>query len=287
MPAPLSSSRIHRHASHRRRGGFSLVEAAVAIAVVAILAGMLTPLFLKTLDQQRDARTRESLRQAFEALFGAKDRRVANLRSDTGFNPTASLADLSILVLKTGSGGTWSGVRNYASDATYGVFWGYNGPYWTGPTSVNRPLDAWGRPMALKVTGVVPNQTWQVYSFGPNGVDNGASGDDLVYPTIPAVARAFTSVLNVTINYTNYQSGAVGAYSRNATGTTMSAQNYFIPPNITGTSPWSWTNQLSPPTLSFNVAPGGMALAVTLSGTTTYYIVDLQPGEIRDFTVTL
>lgn len=255
--------------------------------VVAILAGMMSPLFMKTVNQQREERSREATRLAFEALFGAKDRRSANLRADIGFNPTASLADLSVLLVKSGSGGIWAGVKDYGTDATYGLTWGYNGPYWNGSSGGNQPLDGWGRPLRLAVTGTAPNQTWQVISCGANGLYEAGAGDDVCYPAVPAKALAFTAVVNVTITYTGYQSGSIAAYSRNPTGTSLLAQNWFIPPNTSGASPWTWTNQLSPPTLSFNVPAGGLVVVITVAGATTTHLLDLMPGESRDFGVNL
>ena len=53
-----------------RQGAFSLIEVVVAICVTLILAGMLIPLAGKAINQQREIKTRESLKTAFEGMFG-------------------------------------------------------------------------------------------------------------------------------------------------------------------------------------------------------------------------
>jgi type II secretory pathway pseudopilin PulG len=63
-----------------RRNGFTLVEAAVAIGVVAILSGIIIPLVLKNLRDARNARARNDLHVIAGAI-------AAQLR-DTGHRPT-------------------------------------------------------------------------------------------------------------------------------------------------------------------------------------------------------
>ena len=260
-----------------RRAAFTLVEMVVTICVAAILAGMIAPLAMKVVNQQREAKTREGLKAAFEGLFGAKDRRMANQLADFGFAPTASLANLAVMVAKPTSG-NWSTVPAYAQDATTGLFWGYNGPYWNGPVSSGNPLDAWGRALRLKLTGASPNQTWQVYSVGANGVDETGGGDDLVYPTAPAMAPAYESVLNFNISNPNTRTiSSVTAYWRQGTNA-LSA---------TALGPYATS---SIPTLIFNPWSGGTVVKIVVTGTgaaTYYYLVDLLPGEVRDFMVTI
>lgn len=255
--------------------GFSLIEAAVVIAVVAILVGVMAPLSLKLINQRREALTRESLKQAFEALFGAADRRVANLRADIGFNPVANLSDLSILLTKAGSGGAWAGVRDFDKDGLRGVFWGYNGPYWTGSVINGKPVDGWGRPLELRIVG----GGWQVYSLGSNGIDNAFGNDDLVYPPSPAQPKSFSSVLNVNLQNSGNQTGTVVGYSRNPTGTDMAIQNRVYPLPAGASTTFSGT---LPTTILFNPVAGGFAVAVTSGGGTSYFLYDLNPGETRE-----
>jgi type II secretory pathway pseudopilin PulG len=266
--------------------GFSIVEIAVALAVILILVGALAPLANKMLNQQREGRTREMAKAAFEGLFGARDRRVANLRADIGFDPNvAGTPDLSVMIVKTGSGGTWTSVRDYAQETATGLFWGYNGPYWSGPANGNLPVDAWGRAFRLDIVGASPNHTWQIRSRGTDGVFGTA--DDVVYPSAPAHATAHTSVLNVIVNFTAARTGTVVVRSRNATGAAFLTLQYIVAPSAPQNSPYNFAAVTALPTLVYNFPSGGVSVAVTAGATTYYYVVDLMPGEVRDLLVSL
>jgi type II secretory pathway pseudopilin PulG len=65
----------------KRSNGFTLVEAAVAIGVVAILAGIIIPLVLKTLRDARNARARNDIQVIVAA--------IASQLKDTGRRPVA------------------------------------------------------------------------------------------------------------------------------------------------------------------------------------------------------
>lgn len=185
----------------RSSRGFSLVEAAVVVAVLTIMAGMMLPLGLKVLNQRREAATRKSLQLAFEAMFGARDRRVANMRADFGFEPDQRYDTLPFLVAPAGP---WADVPAYGLHVgmyrTGSFPWGYNGPYWQGRVRGNIPLDAWGRPIGLRFHG----GGWQVFSLGADGRVNRAEGvgDDLYYPPVPAPIANYnaTVLLVVTID---------------------------------------------------------------------------------------
>ena len=90
-----------RTRSPQARRGFSLVEAVIVIAIMAILAGAMVPLALKAINQSRESQTRTNLKAAYEAMFGARDRRVPNMRADFGFNPAGNLASLGKMTTST------------------------------------------------------------------------------------------------------------------------------------------------------------------------------------------
>ena len=198
----LRTRKVRKGLALRERA-FTLIEVVVAIAVVAILAGAMMPLAGQVLNQQREERTRMLLRQAFEGCFGARDRRVANMRADFGFDPTVSLSSLPILI--SNSDPTWVDVAPYSN--VNGFFCGYNGPYWSGPLdSSNAPLDGWGKTIQLIVSPSPPAQGiyYQVRSAGRDGVFN--TTDDLYFPAVLTPYLAFNATVTLQIIRTSTDS---------------------------------------------------------------------------------
>lgn len=171
-----------------------MIEVAVAIGVIAILAGAVAPLALKALNQQREQKTRDSLRTAWEAIFGARDRRTMNMLADFNFDPLTM--NLATMTTRPGA------IRAYAAYPAPNteLSGGWNGPYWTGSaSSTGLPQDGWGRALVLRrVSG-----NWQLLSWGPNGTLNTAAasgtpqGDDLAYPVPPQALPTASLTVNV------------------------------------------------------------------------------------------
>jgi hypothetical protein len=42
------------------------------------------------------------------------------------------------------------------------------------------PVDAWGRTLVYRCPGPVHHQGWDLYSFGPDGIDDRGEGDDIL-----------------------------------------------------------------------------------------------------------
>lgn len=267
--------------------GFSLIEAAVALAVVAILAGLMAPLGARALNQQREYRTREGLKAAFEGLFGARDRRVANCRADFGFDPAASLSDLRVMVNTSGT--SWAGTLGYGN--TLGWLCGWNGPYWAGPTdAVNRPLDGWGRPLQLVVNG----PAWQVLSAGPDGV--AGTADDLVFPAVapPYLAYNSTVILVVTRASANITGTATlnWVYGTSPASVSRAIPNLVAAPTIGNTAALSQAlANTGTQTLTWNAPAGVQRFYLAPSGSGSFtpitLVLDLLPGETRQLSLTL
>lgn len=284
MPAHASRGRLPKAGTSG--SGFTLIEAAIAILVIAILAGAMAPLANRALDQQREGRTRDLLKQAFEACFGSRDRRVANMRADFGFDPTASLSNLSVMLNRGGT--SWSSIAAYGN--TYSFLSGWNGPYWTGPVNgSNHPVDGWGRTIQLVIT----SGAYQVVSPGPDGI--AGSADDLVFPTVavPYLAHNATVTLQVTKTSANITGGASLSfvYGTSPSSTTRCTPNLASAPAVGSlASPVrTWTNVGG--TYQFNVPAGAVYLSIAPTGagsfTSANLALDLLPGENRTVQVTL
>jgi prepilin-type N-terminal cleavage/methylation domain-containing protein len=254
--------------------GFSLIEVAVAVAIMAILAGAAAPLIMKSLNQAREQKTRENLKIAYESIYGARDRRVANMRADYGFSAT-NAADLRTMT----TAGT---MRLYRQSGTDPFAWGWNGPYWTGPVGTSPgtnglPLDGWGRPIRLVANRLV--------SDGPDGV---TSADDISYPTAPGT---LSSSLVITVNRvtsdTTTKKLQITVSDRNNDNTNLRQQN----PPIADDWPHSFSGSGTFPTKSIFVNPGPVLVHLESSPTDTNYdeqcVVDLLPGENRAITFQL
>ncbi len=177
--------------------GFSLLEAVIAVAIMAIMAGAAVPMMMRALTQQREQRTRSDVKVAYEALVGARDRNVPNLVVDVGFQPPALLADLRFLTTRNPGAiyrnGNVPG-QFPTTDLATGFTWGWNGPYWTGSVQAQAgtngiPTDAWGRLFRWQAN--------QVQSAGADG--QFGTADDLNYPPVPPIVAPGLASLQVTI----------------------------------------------------------------------------------------
>jgi len=261
------------------RGGFTLVEAAVAVAVTAILAGMMAPLALKALNQRREAATRRSLRQVFEGLFGARDRRVANMRADWGFDPPDGNWTLGLMVDRTyreahqlDAGLTPAYGRNHGA----AFHWGWNGPYWHGDLRGRLPVDAWGSPIQLRVH----DRAVQVYSHGPMKRE---TPDSLAYPPVPVPLASLNACVNI---HVNLASGDI----RSAVVTVRFGNNGAVLPQSTAPFPVEAGPAV---TRTLCVPAGGVEVEATYQRNqqgpfhTFSLPLDLLPGETRDVWVNL
>lgn len=270
----------------RTERGFTLMEAAIAIAVIAILAGAAVPFALKGVNQAREQRTRQDMRVMWESLFGAQDRRIGNMRADWGFTPTATLANLGKLTVSTAAP-----APNPPAFGPNGALfsWGWNGPYWLGSVQVNGaqriPVDGWGKAIQLRLVG----GGFQLISGGPNGTINTAAGnigptqDDLVYPANPVPLTRYSSQFSLAVRYNlppAFAGNVVVRWRANGVLVASAALPLSFAANSGG-------SQVTFPTSTFGVIPSGPIQVVITNtgvpgGVVVQDVVDLQPGEVRN-----
>jgi prepilin-type N-terminal cleavage/methylation domain-containing protein len=278
------------HRRDKQSRGFSLIEAAVAIGVIAILAAAAAPLVMKALNQQREQRARNEMKLAFETFLGSRERTIPNIRSDFGFELTSGAsAYLGKMLDRTAPPAPNALGYNY-NGASF--LWGWNGPYWNGQTKriggFNLPVDPWGNPYLIRyVSGASPG--YQILCTGLNGINNTAinsaarQGDDFVYPTIPVPTNAVSGTVNVQV--TN-QSGnslsnvrvavrwkQVSALSSATTG--LGVQDTPTLANNASTLPLIVPNL---PTGTFQITVLYPFTGPTITSQQTY-VYDLAPGQ--------
>jgi type II secretory pathway pseudopilin PulG len=258
-----------------------MIEVAVAIAIIAILAGAVAPLALKALNQQREQKTRENMEIAWRALFGSRDRRVSNMRADFGFNPTAPATQtLGPMAANT------LGVRGYGADAAAGYNWGWNGAYWTGSINAGLPLDGWGRNLLLLRTGPVVTPSWQLRSYGANGRDDLGAGDDLSYPASPMSASSMAGTIIVNLQRTNLASltadipFTVTLTDRFNMTTRTTVWSPIVPPSTTGMGVGAATSN----TFTVVSGPTRVRVQAVTPAIDTSQVLDLLPAETQVLT---
>ena len=131
-----------------KRGGFTLLELLIVIAVVGLLVAAMIPLFRTSKKDAQIAKTKADL----DVLVSAHHR----VFYDTG------VATIS--------------PRNF-SDVSYPV------PGWNGPYVTEACLDPWGNNYQSSTywssNGVTTTRTIYFFSRGPNGVYENGTGDDI------------------------------------------------------------------------------------------------------------
>jgi prepilin-type N-terminal cleavage/methylation domain-containing protein len=188
------------HRKPRGNHAFTLIELIVSIAIIAILAGGVAPLYVKIMNQKRSVATKRSLKLAYEAMFGKDGADVPSLMHDIGFNPLdlqwnqpGGREQLKVLVQKQGT--PWASLPDYRErDGGRPIAWGYRGPYWSGPVLDGLPVDAWGSPIVVELSG--DRLGFRLKSFGPDK-DDGA--DDLHYPQTFQPFDHFTTLVEINI----------------------------------------------------------------------------------------
>ena len=147
--------------SQREGRGFTLVELLVVIAILGILISLVTA-------GAQSARRRGAVTKAKSTIAGIETA-IAMYNGDFGNYPASGNDTL---------------VKALAEDP--------NDPDWQGPymefkqdeLSGGQLLDPWGKPYVYtSVNGGSPQhrtRSYDLYSLGPNGADDGGTGDDII-----------------------------------------------------------------------------------------------------------
>lgn len=188
--------------SYRGRKGFTLIEVIVAIAVVAILAGIITPSIMKHLDDAKKARALNDCQ-----VIGAA---IASFYKDVGRWPTKDSASTYALTVLYGSGNlpsagttswTLSGstidllhnhlTRNAPMGSTSNAYsTTVAGASWNGPYQPTFPADPWGNAYVVNI-GRTSNKTYVVWvlSAGPDSTINTAYAQSAQAATPPTTTN--------------------------------------------------------------------------------------------------
>jgi prepilin-type N-terminal cleavage/methylation domain-containing protein len=178
-----------------KRDGFTLMETILVIAVIAILAAVITPAVSQIISSQREESTHEALNNIFAGIVGNSKQKSQGFFGDIGRLPTnESLQELLTNV---------NNLPQYRIDTTTvvdgtvtgtGVGSGWRGPYVNlGSASDTTIADAWGNAFIYNST------TGQIRSRGENSVDENGNGDDLVFPLDPVLTSG-TLLVTVFVN---------------------------------------------------------------------------------------
>ncbi|MCP5048517.1 MAG: hypothetical protein GY940_15210 [bacterium] len=163
------NSRTKNKTIYGKRGaaGFTVAEMVIVLAVVAILAGLITPLAVNVITQNRINACIKELTVIKQAIVGDPSLVEGGSRSSFGY-----VGDMGVLP------GALDDLVNQGSQTgtttTSGVMWGWRGPY------VNEVNDAWGRAYNYSTDPAVTGSALisvLIWSAGQDGVSG--TGDDI------------------------------------------------------------------------------------------------------------
>lgn len=160
----------------------------IVIAVIAILAALITPLAVNQIMQARYDACREELDLIKKAIVGDPALIEAGTRSsygfvgDLGILPRANLGDLGFDENnRLGDLLEQNGLQGWDGPPTFDIWFGWRGSY------VSDDLDAWGRryryanywPGGTPTFQALPLVIARIWSVGPDGNDDGGANDDV------------------------------------------------------------------------------------------------------------
>ena len=145
----------------RSRRAFSLVELLVVIAILGILISLVTA-------GAQAARRRGALTKA-KTTIASLETAIAMYQGDMGAYPASGNAELASALQDDPNDVDWAGpYAEFKQDEL----------------KEGELIDPWGNPYVyVSVNGGAPQhreKSFDLYSYGPNGTDDGGTGDDVI-----------------------------------------------------------------------------------------------------------
>lgn len=142
----MNSRCLHTLRAHqsRSRKGFSLLEILIALAILALLAGLV----ITNIDGIFGTAQEDAARTFVTSSVKVP---LTQYRTHMGRYPTTDEGLQALITAPEGAGSRW------------------RGPYIEGNAI---PLDPWGKPYQYRQPGTHNPQSYDIFSFGPDGVQS-------------------------------------------------------------------------------------------------------------------
>ncbi len=233
--------------------GFTLIEVLVAVAMVSILAGALAPLVVREMGRTRRNDTSERILRVLEGMVGRPSEGLFGYVGDMGGLP-GSLQDL-----------VQQGSQPSFAQTLYGFGVGWNGPYVVETAPFADPIaDAWGTALDYSGTAQVRGAAAD-HSLG--------TGDDLVYPAVPALTSGILTVTVLGIPSDTSTTVALTSAQASVTATVSNAGSLSTV-NLIGVGPFYTASAIHLGLHAVVVSGSG-----TYAGASATLVVEMRPGN--------
>jgi len=140
-----------------RNSGLTLLEVVLAVALIAVLAGVSVQMVGRSADSERYEQTRVKMELIKSAIFGDGALDAKGQRIHFGY-----FGDMGGMPVALSSLTTRGGQTAWAFDSRYGIGAGWRGPYYVDPytTSLAVDLDAWGTSFVYSTAGTPSLTSW-------------------------------------------------------------------------------------------------------------------------------